>query len=378
MIKYSQISIIISILILVSSFSFIGYRAYQAYVTTKNIPDFVIDKYTKINEKAEPVCLDEKIVNYAFYDDKPINFKQNNKYGLYIYAENQNFFKVASDLVNSNGGSWGYVLIPFNVKDRDEARWRRVFSDLHELKLIPVIQLWDVDLDDYKKQTKEAAEFLNKFDWPIKYLYISAYNEMNDKRFWYGKIDPKGYAQILDFTIETFKKVNPNFLMMNGAFNVSAPTNRDYMDSFTYMLLMEQSVPGIFEKLDAWASHSYPQPNFSGNPLTIGRWGIRAYDEELKYLKNNLGVRKELPVFITETGWAHSEGEETNGTYLSENTIADYFKFAYENIWNPDERVRAVIPFTIKYDAPFDHFSFIKKDKSPYKTLFCNSEYEES
>jgi len=214
MIKYSQISIIISILILVSSFSFIGYRAYQAYVTTKNIPDFVIDKYTKINEKAEPVCLDEKIVNYAFYDDKPINFKQNNKYGLYIYAENQNFFKVASDLVNSNGGSWGYVLIPFNVKDRDEARWRRVFSDLHELKLIPVIQLWDVDLDDYKKQTKEAAEFLNKFDWPIKYLYISAYNEMNDKRFWYGKIDPKGYAQILDFTIETFKKVNPNFLMM--------------------------------------------------------------------------------------------------------------------------------------------------------------------
>lgn len=364
--KLSQISIIFLIFFAFIFLSFYVYKSYQSYITFKNIPSPVIDIYTDLSIK-EPVCLEQEVINFAFYDDKPINFPMNNKFGLYIYAERQDFFEIASELVNSNGGSWGYVLIPYNVKDRDYTKWKRVFSDLNRLKLVPVIQLWDVDTDKYEKQTKEAAKFLNKFDWPVKYLYISVYNEVNDRKFWYGKIDPKGYAKILDFTIKEFKNINPNFLIMNGAFNISAPNNKEHMDAFAYMYYMNQEIPGIFNKLDAWASHSYPQPNFSGNPLTIGRWGIRAYDEELKYLKNNLDVTKELPVFITETGWAHAEGETYNNRYLPEDTAAKYLEFAFQNIWLNDKRVRAVMPFTIYYDAPFDHFSWIKKDKSTYK-----------
>lgn len=364
--KFAQNSIIFLIISLLIILIYFGYTWYQSFLIFKNIPSPVIDVYTDLRNQ-EPVCLEEETINFAFYDDKPVNFPNNNKFGLYIYAERQDFFEIASEMVNSNGGSWGYVLIPYNVKDRDYTKWKRVFSDLNRLKLIPVIQLWDVDIDKYEKQTIEAAKFLNKFDWPVKYLYISAYNEMNDRKFWYGNIDPKGYAKILDFTIKEFKKVSPNFLIMNGAFNISAPTDKNHMDAFLYMNLMNQEVPGIFDKLDAWASHSYPQPNFSGNPLTIGRWGIRAYDEELKFLKNNLGVKKELPVFITETGWAHAEGETYNNRFLPEDIVSKYFEFAFQNIWLKDERVRAVMPFTIFYDAPFDHFSWIKKDKSPYK-----------
>ncbi len=367
--KIARISIIISLIILTISLSYIGYKWYLDYVTNKNIPSPEIDIYTQVIPE-EPVCLEEEVINFAFYDDKPINFPVNNKYGLYIYAERQDFFEIAADMVNSNGGAWGYVLIPYNVKDRDEKRWKRVFSDLNRLKLIPIIQLWDVDLDKYESQTRGAAKFLNKFDWPIKYLYISAYNEMNDKKFWYGNVDPKGYAKILDFTIREFKSVNPNYLLMNGAFNITAPNDRNHMDAFLYMYYMNEEVPGIFSKLDAWASHSYPQPNFSGNPLTIGRWGIRAYDEELKFLKNNLGVKKELPVFITETGWAHAEGEIYNNRFLPEDTVAEYFKYSFQNIWLQDSRVRAVMPFTIRYEAPFDHFSWIRKDNTPYKQYF--------
>ena len=69
----------------------------------------------------------------------------------------------------------------------------------------------NVDLKKYKEQTKDAAEFLNQFVWPIRYRYISAYNEMNDSKFWYGKIDPEGYAELLDYTISTFKKENNDF-----------------------------------------------------------------------------------------------------------------------------------------------------------------------
>jgi hypothetical protein len=365
MLKIAHLTYFLLILLLISLFGFISYRWYQAYSTTKNIPSEKIDVFTEIKSE-EPTCLEEEVVDFAFYENKPQNFKENNKFGLYIYAERQDFFEIASNLVNSNGGEWGYVLIPYNVKDRDSKRWKRVFSDLNRLKLIPVIQLWDVDLNDYKSQTKEAAKFLNKFDWPIKYLYISAYNEMNDKKFWYGKIDPKEYARILDFTIQEFKNVNPNFLIMNGAFNITAPTDRNHLDAFVYMQYMNDEVPGIFNKLDAWASHSYPQPNFSGNPLTLGRWGIRAYDEELKFLKFKFGVSKDLPVFITETGWAHAEGETYNARYLTEEVTAKYFEFAFLNIWLPDSRVRAVMPFTIRYDAPHDHFSWIKKDETPY------------
>jgi len=343
-----------------------------ALFVDKNNP-FVQNKYDPVKtiatptELTEEVCTDFKTIEFAFYYESNVDFEKNNKYGLYIYAERQDFFEMAAELVNSNGGEWGYVLIPYNVKDRDRAKWGRVFSDLARLKLIPVIQLWDVDLDNYESQTKKAARFLNSFDWPVKYLYISVYNEPNDRRFWYDRVDPSGYARILDFTIKTFKEENPNFLMMNGAFNVSASSNKVSMDAFQYMTLMNKEIPGIFNKLDAWASHSYPQPNFSGNPYSTGRWSIRAYEEELKFLKN-LGIKKELPVFITETGWQHAEGKDYDRSFLGQNKVAEYYKIAFTEIWNKDSRVRGVMPFTIKYNPPFDHFSWIKenyKDKYP-------------
>lgn len=304
-------------------------------------------------------------IDYYVYEDS--SWERNNKFGLYVYAENKDFFEIAQRLVNSNGGDWGYVLIPYNVKDRDVSKWSRVFDQLRNKHLIPIIQLWDVDVADYKDQTEEAAEFLNRFVWPVKERYISAYNEMNDARFWYGYVDPAEYAQILDYTVDTFKNENEQFFLMNGALNVSAPTNDSHLDAFHFMFQMDQEVPGIFNKLDGWASHSYPQPNFSGGPYNVGRWSIRAYEEELAYLRDNLGVEKELPVFITETGWAHAEGKEYNSSYLSNSIISEYFRIAFEEVWLPDERVRAVTPFTIKYNPPFDHFSWVNEDNVPYK-----------
>ncbi len=311
-----------------------------------------------------PECDYEESIEYYYYVDSP--WDKNNKFGLYIYAENENFFEMAQNLINSNGGDWGYVTIPYNVKDRDFDKWDRVFRQLRNKHLIPIIQLWDIDLDKYEEQTQEAAEFLNRFVWPVKERYVSAYNEMNSANFWYGEIDPEEYAHVLDYTIYTFKNANSDFFMLNGAFNISAPSNADHMDALIFMSRMNQEVNGIFDKLDGWASHSYPQPNFSGNPNAVGRWGVRAYADELSYLKNGLGVTKDLPVFITETGWAHAQGKDYNASYLDAETAAEYIRIAYEEIWLPDDRVRAVTPFTIRYAAPHDHFSWINEDGVPY------------
>lgn len=334
--------------------------------------------YTKFNEspvdiagihlKSEDieVCESYQEIEVARYRSGDALWEENNKFGIYIYAENSQFFKLAEELVNSNGGSWGYVLIPFNVKDKDRAKWSKVFEQVTSRELIPIIQLWDIDTDKYVEQTKEAAEFLNSFVWPIRYRYVSVYNEPNDGNFWYGRVDPKEYARILNYTIDTFKQENSDFFMLNGAMNVSAITTNTSLDAFEYMKRMDDEVPGIFSKLDGWASHSYPQPNFAGSPYATGRWSIRAYESELNFMKDTLGVEKDLPVFITETGWAHAEGESYNGSFVTDNVVGEYLKIAYNNYWLKDDRVRAVMPFTIKYDPPFDHFSWVNQDLVPY------------
>ncbi len=302
-------------------------------------------------------CSSPDSISYYYYPEPKPKVK-NNKFGIYIYAEIADFFESAQNLVNSNGGDWGYALIPYNVGDNDYSKWSNAFERLRNKHLIPIIQLNAVNPDKYKEQTEDAADFLNEFVWPIKQRYISVYNEPNDAKFWYGKVRPSEYARILDYTIETFKDVNHDFFILNGALNVSASASAESMDAFDFMREMKREIPDIFDKLDGWASHSYPQPNFSGSPYTLGRLGIQAYESELAFLANSLGVIKKLPVFITETGWAHAEGESYNPSYLPIQ--------AYSDIWLKDDRVMAVIPFTIWYQPPFDHFSWLNRDRAPY------------
>lgn len=295
---------------------------------------------------------------------------QNNKFGLYIYRVDDFAIK-AAEMVNSNGGDWGYVLVPYNVKDYDSEKWNKFFVVLREKHLIPIIQLWDISEDpvDMERDTRKSAQFLNSLSWPVKNRYVSVYNEVNDERFWKSGINPKEYAELLEYTIDTYKAENEDFYMLNGAFNASARTGGGYLDSRVFMREMDNAVSGIFEKLDGWASHPYPHVNgYLGTPNDSGRDSIRAYEWELQILEDDFGV-KDLPVFITETGWPHAEGNAYNADYYDEETAAEYLKQAFENVWLKDDRVVAVTPFTIKYDAPYDHFSFIKGDGSTYKVF---------
>jgi len=358
-------AIVVFTAILIFGVFFFLYHKGIIFEKNNDSEDVALDYNFNVTSGTSP-CTGSQNIEYVYYSGNDPNWEENNKFGLYIYAEEKDLFEIAQNLVNSNGGEWGYVLIPYSVKDYNRDKWGRVFDQLIAKRLIPVIQLWNLDVNNYKKETKEAAEFLNSFIWPIRYRYISVYNEPNDDKFWFGKSNPEEYAEILDYTIKVFKETNSDFYILNGAFNVSSSGNEDNTDSFEFMRRMNEKVPGIFEKLDGWASHPYPQPNFAGSPYNTGRMSIRAYEDELNFLKNDLGVNKDLPVFITETGWAHAEGENYNSSFLSDETVAKYFKIAYEEIWLKDDRVRAIMPFTVKYDPPFDHFSWVNQDKVPY------------
>jgi len=285
----------------------------------------------------------------------------NNKVGLYIYSIND-YADTAAQMVNSNGGDWGYVLVPYAVYDNDIEKWDGFFKQLHKDHLIPIIQLWDLR---NTPETTHAAKFLDLLPWPTTTHYVSVYNEPNDAGFWNGKIDPEGYAHTLDETINVFKSQNQQFFILNGAFNASARTKDQYLDEEEYLIRMDKEKPGIFKKLDGWASHSYPQPNFSGKVEDIGRDSIRAYEWELAILKKHFSVEN-LPVFITETGWAHREGETPDYSFYPATQTADFIKEAFEKVWLPDTRVVAVTPFTIKYSHPHDHFNWLDSNLNPY------------
>ena len=132
---------------------------------------------------------------------------------------------------------------------------------------------------------------------------------------------------------------------------------------------MNAAVPGIFKKIDGWANHAYPQPEFSGDFYNPPSWyGVRDQIENYKWemglLSRHFGVSG-LPIFITETGWAHSEGSMPKKEYKSSTVTARYFDDAYRNHWLPNNQIVAIMPFVwYKPDAP--NFNWKRDDGSFY------------
>src|SRR3989344_8682692 len=289
----------------------------------------------------------------------------NNKYGVHILTDNKQDVEDAAALVNSSGGDWGYITLLIESNNRDLNRWQNFFNILRRKHLIPIVRIatkpvnahWEVP---YEGEEVAVADFLDKLVWPTKNRYVVIYNEPNHGQEW-GKIaDPASYAKILDKTIDALKNKSSDFFVLNAGLDASTPHEPpDFYDEEKFLTEMNLAVPGIFNKLDGWVSHSYPNPGFKGKPTDTGRGSVHSYQWELDVLKQ-MGVTKDLPVFITETGWKHSEGLKKDNFFPSVEIVAEYYKQAFENVWN-DSRIIAVTPFILNYqEAPFDHFSFKK------------------
>lgn len=302
-----------------------------------------------------------KTTTYAILD--PTSFP-NNKFGIHIISPVPDELSRAATLVNSSGGVWGYVTFIIQANDRNENKWQEFFRELRRNHLIPIVRIASKPTGDFWQRPEEVeakkwAQFLDSLNWPIKNRYIIIYNEPNHGKEWGDLTDPGSYAEALNSTIDALKNKSPDFFVLNGGFDQSTPDEApQFFDEEKFLEEMQRSVPGIFEKLDGWASHSYPNPNFAGSPQDSGKKSIRGFSWELETLKK-LGVKKDLPVFITETGWKHSEGLNPDPTLPDSGKVGENFKVAFEQVWN-DQRVLAVTPFILNYpNPPFDHFAFL-------------------
>lgn len=303
----------------------------------------------------------------------------NNKVGIHIISPTESESSPSASLVNSSGGDWGYLTILIQDNDLDQNKWQSFFNDLRRKHLIPIVRLaTTIDPKGYWKtptadEAQKWADFLDSLIWPTKNRYVVIYNEPNAGLEWGGSADPASYAQALDQTITALKNKSSDFFVMNAGFNASAPQKLpSYEDEATYLQQMNQAVPGIFNKLDGWASHSYP--DIKSSPDASGRGSVRTYQWELSDLQS-LGLNHNLPVFITETGWKHAEGVNYDSSLPTAETVAQYYQQAFSSVWN-DPKVAAVTPFLLTYQAaPFDHFSFKKMTGEPQNVQILGAQY---
>lgn len=283
----------------------------------------------------------------------------NNKFGIHLAQPSDEDIDRAAELVNSSGGTWGYVTLVIQENDRDVQKWQDIFDKLRDRRLIPIIRLATVPDGAHWKvaqsnDAREWVDFLNSLRWVVKNRYIILFNEPNHGQEWGGFVDPQEYATVAERFAQELKERNSDFFVMMAGLDLAAPSARPgYEDAAVFMreIVEEIGVDDFNKYFDGLASHSYPNPGFIGSPVATGRTSVRGYEWEQSFLQN-LGIQ-DVPVFITETGW--------DGDILPRTQIAENFHYVFQNIWLPDDRVIAVTPFILNYQGePFLKFSWVK------------------
>ncbi len=305
----------------------------------------------------------------ALYDPRSV---PNNKYGVHLADTND--IADAAQLVNSSGGEWGYLTIVIHETDRDIGKWQEIFNQLRRLKIIPIVRLaTHVDKNGWAipRETTfdEWVDFLSKLNWVSENRYVVLFNEPNHAGEWGGELNPEDYAKAVVTLGRKLKEANPDFFILPAGFDASAASDGRSLDAVQYIKRMITAEPEILTLIDGWTSHSYPNPGFSAGPLQTGRGSLKSYEWELSLLRQ-YGLNRDLPVFITETGWLHNQGKVYNPKYLSTQTVSRYLETAADQVWS-DPNIVAVTPFIFSYqDEPFDHFSFKQFRMSEYYPHF--------
>ena len=292
--------------------------------------------------------------------------KVNNKFGMHVAVATDEDLEAVAKLVNSSGGSWGYVTLVIQDNDLDTGRWQERFDRLRRLRLIPIIRLathpdgqnW---LAANPEDSKKWVDFFNSLNWVTKNRYLVLFNEPNHATEWGGSVDVDSYAQTAIKFAKALKKSNPDYFLMLAGLDQAAPQQLpNYADAgwFLETVVTKIGIEDFERYFDGLSSHSYPNPGFVATPYNQGWGSVIGYRSELALLKG-LGVDKELPVFITETGWQK--------TVLGEQTVTDYFLWSFNNLWLPDTQVVAVTPFILNYQSePFLGFSWQKQNESGF------------
>ncbi|MFZ1721899.1 MAG: hypothetical protein WAU07_05340 [Microgenomates group bacterium] len=284
---------------------------------------------------------------------------QPSKLGIHILHPLQ--IPEAKSLVSDSSENWQYVTVPITLADLERKDiWEQFFAESREHKIIPIVRLaTSFEDESWQIPTKHNVvvllDFLQEFSWPTDQKHIIIFNEVNHATEWQGTIAPEEYAAILEFSADWAHTENAGFVVLPAAMDLAAPNGLRTAEAFTYWNKVLAERPEIVNKIDAWNSHSYPNPAFTASPKISGKNRIDGFLYELAFLEKY--TSRELPVYITETGW--------RDTSLTSQRLSSYYQYAHDHIWS-DERVVAVTPFVLQgAPGPFAEFSFLDEASKP-------------
>lgn len=305
---------------------------------------------------------------FSIFSTKPI-LASKNIFGLHLTQTED--IHAAKEIINSNGGDWGWVTIVIRFDQLDYNMWQDFFDNCRQFHLIPIVRLATISEGDNWKvpslsDIDKLTSFLNSLNWPTKTQHVILFNEINHGQEWGGEVDIKNYVDVSIYTSQKLKEYNQNFFVLSGALDLASPEKPPnfksaqsvYQEIFSYN-------SQYFNYIDGIASHSYPNHGFLGTPKDKGQHSILGYSWELDYLKK-IGITKDFPIYITETGWPHREGLDSRNNFYTTKTTSQFLIDAL-SIWSNDNQVKAVTPFIFNYpQKPFDHFSWLDQQEKIY------------
>ncbi|MCC7367177.1 MAG: SH3 domain-containing protein [Chloroflexi bacterium] len=298
----------------------------------------------------------------------------NNIVGLNVARLHQPIYIWAtSDVVNANGGDWGYITVVWTVADREdrnaEYNFQQFLDRCFEHHVQPIVRVattfsrstkpgnsppgskgmdgsWS--RPDWDEPRKWRA-FFERATWPSRHAWIIVGNEPNLGREWGDEVDAAGYARYLAHFLDVFQDT-PRFDVVSGALDISNSTQLPVMqDALEFLDEMAAAVPSIFERLPAWASNPYRV--ISGGPGA--RYTHLAYEAEFDR------IGREMPVLITEAGHLET-GDEME--------IARFYAEAFRD-WMADPKVVAATPLFWHPDRnEFWMFELDSKNRFVYKS----------
>jgi hypothetical protein len=297
------------------------------------------------------------------------------------------------DLTAALAGPGGWVTVIFAdiVPGRTSAEqsWKNSIADAYARDLIPVIRMAPPWGDRRVRNMGESptsyqalaqayadviADLPKRAEWP---LYVQVHNEPNLCYEWacdasVGSLSAQQiaseYAHMLSDVADALHALgDPRILVLNGALapggvnscECSSQTGPPGTLATQFLGFMAQAVPGVFEKIDAFASHSYPAKGEGWGffpPYAEAMTGLLYFEKELAAIG-----KPSLKVVVTETGWTIQHESYTH----TRDQVADWSVQAYQNVWETHPSILGITPFILR-DATWDKFAWVEVGGAPY------------
>ncbi len=311
-----------------------------------------------------------------------------NRYGIGYVSEGS---AADHDLTTKLVGPGGYVTVIFaDIKPgrtTADASWKASIQAAYDRDLIPVIRMAPPWGDRRVRNMGESptsyqalaqvyrdviADLPKRAGWP---MYVEAHNEPNLCYEWAcdsGSLSDQQmaseYAHMLSDVADAVHSIgDPRIRVLNGALAPGGVSSCDCATqdgppgtlSTTFLGYMQSAVPGVFDKIDAFASHSYPASGEGYGffaPYAQAMPGLVFFKKELAAIG-----KPGMKVILTETGWTT---QSDAGTW-SRDQVADWTVQAYQNVWLTEPNILGVTPFILR-DASWDAFAWTQTDGTPY------------